>query len=293
MPLTPPPPPHTIEALIEIMRNLRDPINGCPWDREQSFASIAPYTIEEAYEVADAIERGNMADMKDELGDLLFQVIYHAQMAHELGAFDFADIVQSLCKKMIRRHPHVYGIAAEGRSTDQVDAWERQKAAERNAQGATSALDGVAMALPALTRAEKLQRRAARVGFDWPDANGPRAKIDEELAEADAEQAHGDAEQAHGGVEQAHIGAEPEHSDALHHEVGDVLFSVVNWARHLGIDSESALRAANARFFNRFSIVEHLATQKLSQLSIDELEVLWQRAKEIEKAAELVGEAAR
>lgn len=260
MPVEPPPPPHDVKAILQIMRDLRDPLNGCPWDREQSFASIAPYTIEEAYEVADAIERDDMAALKDELGDLLLQVVYHAQMADEIGAFAFSDVVQSLCDKMIRRHPHVYGWAAERHSAEQVDAWEweQQKATERNAQGASSALDGVAKALPALTRAEKLQRRAARVGFDWPDASGPRAKINEELAEADAE---------------------PAQSAALVHEVGDVLFSVVNWARHMEIDAESALHQANERFFRRFSIVEKMATQELSRMTLDELEALWQTAK--------------
>ncbi len=244
------PAPAFVE-LVEIMARLRDPVGGCAWDREQSFETIAPYTIEEAYEVADAIERGDMAGLQDELGDLQLQVVYHARIAEERGAFSIADVLRSICDKMIRRHPHIFGDA------EASPGWEQLKAAERGHHEDASALAGVALALPALKRAEKLQRRAARVGFDWPDASGPRAKIDEEIAELGA--AATDAER--------------------HHELGDLLFSVVNYARHLGIDPEAALRDSNARFEQRFRAVETLAEQPLSELDLDGLEALWQRAK--------------
>lgn len=249
-----------MDALIQILADLRDPVTGCPWDREQSFATIAPYTIEEAYEVADAIARNDMSDLKSELGDLLLQVVYHSRIAEESGAFAFPDVVQAISAKMIARHPHVYGEAAERDSEGQTRAWETAKAQERAKAGAQSALDGVAMALPALQRAEKIQRRAARVGFDWPDADGPRAKIDEELAECAAALDGGDA-------------------GALESEFGDVLFSVVNWARHCGVDSETALRNATARFEARFRTVELCADRPLSELTLDEMETLWQFAK--------------
>lgn len=250
--------PYSMDSLMQIMRDLRDPVHGCPWDREQCFATIAPYTIEEAYEVADAIARGAMNELKRELGDLLLQVAYHAQMAAEIGAFDLDDVMTAICTKMVRRHPHVYAGSEARDSQSQSIAWETQKAQEREASGATGALDGVALALPALIRAEKLQRRAAQAGFDWPDATGPRAKIDEELAECAA--AIGDG-------------------DALNHEIGDVLFSVVNWARHLGVDPEAALRRANARFAARFAEVERIAEQPLAKMPLEALEALWQRAK--------------
>ncbi len=233
------------------MRRLRDPETGCAWDREQTFASIAPYTIEEAYEVADAIERGDMDDLKDELGDLQLQVVYHARMAEELGAFGIADVIKSISDKMIRRHPHIFGEEA------QSPGWEALKAAERGQLDDPSALAGVALALPALKRAEKLQRRAARVGFDWPDSSGPRAKIHEELAEIEA----------------------AETQDERAAEVGDLLFSVVNFARHLDVDPEAALREAAARFEQRFRKVEILSEEPLAEMNIDELEALWQRAK--------------
>jgi ATP diphosphatase len=237
--------------LVEIMRRLRDPETGCAWDREQTFATIAPYTIEEAYEVADAIARNDLAELKDELGDLQLQVVYHARIAEELGAFSISDVLASICAKMIRRHPHIFGDAAES------PGWEALKAAERDEREDTSALAHVALALPALKRAEKLQSRAARVGFDWPDAAGPRAKIDEEIAEIEA--AESDQERAA--------------------ELGDLLFSVVNYARHLGIDPEAALREASARFERRFRKVETLSEVPLKGMSIDELETLWQQAK--------------
>lgn len=268
MAITPPTQPYDITSLRQIMRDLRDPVHGCAWDRDQDFASIAPYTIEEAYEVADAIERGDMAELCGELGDLLLQTAYHAQMATESGAFDFDDVVRNICDKMISRHPHVYGDATERSSAEQVGAWEQQKATERQANGATRALDGVALALPALVRAEKLQRRAARAGFDWPDASGPRAKIDEELAEADAEIAAG-------------IGD----GRSLESEIGDLLFSVVNWARHMNIDPEAALRGANYRFTARFALVESLAKAPLETMDSDALEALWSRAKALESSA--------
>jgi ATP diphosphatase len=246
-----------VERLVAIMARLRDPVSGCEWDTVQTFATIAPYTIEEAYEVADAIERADMADLKDELGDLLLQVVFHARMAEEAGDFALKDVVTSICDKMERRHPHIFGDAAEGGHY----LWEHIKAAERGAKGAQSALDGVAVGLPALLRAEKLQKRAARTGFDWPDASGPRAKIDEELVE----------------VETAANDAEREE------EVGDLLFAVVNWARKLNIDPEAALRAANAKFERRFKAME-VADNAFSNRNLDEQEALWQAVKATERA---------
>jgi ATP diphosphatase len=246
-----------LDRLLEVMARLRDAQRGCPWDREQNFSTIAPYTIEEAYEVADAIERADMADLKDELGDLLLQVVFHARMAEEAGDFALNDVITAICDKMERRHPHIFGDATEGGHY----LWEQIKAAERGAKGAQSALDGVAIGLPALLRAEKLQKRAARTGFDWPDASGPRAKIDEELAE----------------VETAASDAEREE------EVGDLLFAVVNWARKLGVDPEAALRTANAKFERRFKTME-AADEKFSERNLDEQEALWQHAKARERA---------
>jgi nucleoside triphosphate diphosphatase len=245
------PPASTLSDLVEIMRRLRDPVNGCSWDKEQTFETIAPYTIEEAYEVADAIERHDLNDLKDELGDLQLQVVYHARIAEEYGAFGIDDVMTSICAKMIRRHPHIFGDQAES------PGWEALKAAERGERPDQSALAGVARALPALKRAEKLQKRAARVGFDWPDVSGPRAKIDEELAELEA--ATNESERSA--------------------ELGDLLFSVVNLARHLNIDPEAALRDATSRFETRFREVETLAEAPLKAMNIEELEALWQRAK--------------
>jgi nucleoside triphosphate diphosphatase len=262
VPITAPLPPFYIGSLVQILADLRDPISGCPWDREQTFASIAPYTIEEAHEVADAIARDDMGDLKGELGDLLLQVVYHSRIAEERGAFSFVDVVEAVCAKMVARHPHVYGDA-EGRDGGaQTLAWETMKAAERSHAGQQGALAGVALGLPALLRAEKLQKRAARVGFDWPDTSGPRAKIDEEIAECEA---------ATG-------------SDALSGEIGDLLFSVVNWARHQGVDPEAALRESNRRFEARFETVEALADKPLNELDIDALESLWTEAKRIERS---------
>ena len=245
-------PPGGLARLVSIMRRLRDPESGCEWDRKQTFGTIAPYTIEEAYEVADAIQRGDMADLKDELGDLQLQVVYHARIAEELGHFAIDDVIDGISAKMIRRHPHIFGDAPES------PGWETLKAAERGEKhDDKSALAHVASALPALKRSEKLQKRAARVGFDWPDASGPRAKIYEELAEMDEAGSH----------------------EERANELGDLLFSVVNYARHLGIDPEAALRDAAARFEARFRKVEMLAERPLTDMDIDDLEALWQQAK--------------
>ena len=243
--------PTPLDRLVEIMARLRDTETGCAWDKVQTFETIAPYTIEEAYEVADAIQRGDMDDLKDELGDLQLQVVYHARIAEERGAFAIADVLEAIGAKMIRRHPHIFGDEADS------PGWEALKAAERRQRDDRSALAGVALALPALKRAEKLQKRAARIGFDWPDASGPRAKIAEELAEIEA-------------------AATPEE---LAHEIGDLIFSAVNYARHRGIDPEAALRDSNARFEARFRHVERIAERPLSDMNIDELEALWQQAK--------------
>lgn len=242
-----------VERLLIIMKRLRDPQSGCEWDVAQSFESIAPYTIEEAHEVADAIARGDMAELKDELGDLLLQVVFHAQIAQDQGHFAFDDVVAAISDKMERRHPHIFGDAASGGHY----LWEQIKAEERRAKAAEGTLDGVALGLPALMRAEKLQNRAARVGFDWPDAEGPRAKIDEELQEI--------AE------------ATP---DTLEEEFGDLLFAVVNWARHHGVDPEAALRAGNRKFERRFRAMEAEAGDDFAALDLAVKEALWQRVKE-------------
>lgn len=243
----------SLTNLVEIMARLRDPETGCEWDKVQTFETIAPYTIEEAYEVDDAIRRGDMAALKDELGDLQLQVVYHARMAEERGDFTLADVMASICDKMERRHPHIFGDAQAS------PGWEALKAAERGSEKDLSAVAGVALALPALKRAEKIQKRAARVGFDWPDIEGPKAKIDEEMGEI--ERADGDEERAA--------------------ELGDLLFAVVNYARHLGVNSETALREATARFETRFRKVEEIAERPLNAMNIDELEALWQRAKKL------------
>jgi ATP diphosphatase len=238
-----------LARLVAIMQRLRDPVRGCEWDREQSFATIAPYTIEEAYEVADAIARDDMDALADELGDLQLQVVFHAQMAAEAGHFDLDDVVGRICDKLERRHPHIFGDATHS------PGWEELKAAERKKSSDGSALAGVALALPALERAAKLQRRAARTGFDWQDKSGPRAKIDEELAELDAE---------------------TEHARMLE-ELGDLLFAVVNLARHLNIEPEAALREANRKFEQRFRAIEK--APGFADLSLDQKEALWVAAK--------------
>lgn len=229
------------------MARLRDPVSGCAWDVAQRWETIAPYTIEEAYEVADAIDRGDPNAVRDELGDLLLQVVFQSRIAEEAGLFAFDDVAQGIAAKMERRHPHIFGNAADKPN------WEALKAAERQDGGA---LSGVALGLPALLRAEKLQRRAARTGFDWPDAAGPRAKVDEELAEVDA--------------------AAP---DTLAEEIGDLLFSIVNWARHRGINAEAALRGANAKFERRFAAMEARAGDAFTALNLDAKEALWQAVK--------------
>ena len=247
------------------MARLRAPDGGCPWDLEQSFATIAPYTIEEAYEVADAIERNDLGALKEELGDLLFQVAFHARMAEEAGHFDFADVAQALADKMIERHPHVFSTAGDDRTAEQQTlAWETLKAEKRAAKGA-SLLDDVAMALPALMRAEKLTKRAARINFDWPTPDEVLLKLDEELAELAEARALGDQEK-------------------LTEEMGDLLFVMANLARKLRVDPEEALRRANAKFTRRFQHIERtLAEQGRSgPQPLDELEALWQDAKKIE-----------
>lgn len=241
-----------MERLLTIMKRLRDPQTGCEWDVAQSFETIAPYTIEEAHEVADAIARGDMADLKDELGDLLLQVVFHAQIAQDMGHFAFPDVVTAISDKMERRHPHIFGNVAEGGH----HLWEQIKAEERRARAAGGTLDGVALGLPALMRAEKLQNRAARVGFDWPDEVGPRAKIDEEIQEI--------------------VEATP---DTLEEEFGDLLFAVVNWARHRGVDAEAALRNANLKFERRFRGMEEIAGEGFSALDLEAKEALWQDVK--------------
>ena len=242
------PAPRALERLTAIMARLRDPQHGCEWDVQQTFATIAPYTIEEAYEVADAIERGDLDGLKDELGDLALQVVFHARMAEELGVFDLTDVLTGISDKMERRHPHVFGDGAS-------PGWEAVKATERAAKSDPSALAGVARAIPALLRAEKLQKRAARTGFDWPNASGARAKIVEELDEIATAAPEDRAE-----------------------EVGDLLFAVVNFARHLKIDPEAALRQANDKFERRFRAMEAMDGSFVS-LSLDDKEALWRQAK--------------
>lgn len=247
-----------IRRLVDIMARLRDPATGCEWDVAQDFASIAPYTIEEAYEVADAIARCDMADLKDELGDLLLQVVFHARIAEEAGHFALPDVVVAISEKMERRHPHIFGNAADGG----YHRWEEIKATERAARGSAGALAGVAVGLPALLRAEKLQKRAARTGFDWPDAAGARAKVEEEIAE----------------VESA------TDADAREDEIGDLLFSVVNWSRKLGVDPEAALRRANGKFERRFEAMEADAGAAFETLDLAAMEDLWRKAKQAERA---------
>jgi nucleoside triphosphate diphosphatase len=243
-----------IERLMAIMARLRDPNDGCEWDLAQTFDSIAPYTIEEAYEVADTIARGDMAELRDELGDLLFQVVFHARMAEEAGLFTFDDVAKAISDKMQARHPHIFANA--GGAMDE-QRWEELKAKERTAKGTTSALDGVALALPALMRAEKLQKRAARTGFDWPDPSGSEAKIAEEIEELKAAT-----------TDETRI-----------EEAGDLLFAAVNYARAHGVSAEEALRAANAKFERRFRAMEALAGSEFPKLSLEAQENLWQRVK--------------
>lgn len=258
------PDPAAIAELLDIMARLRDRERGCPWDLEQTFATIAPYTIEEAYEVADAIERGDLRDLKDELGDLLFQVVFHARMAEEAREFAFADVARAICDKMLRRHPHVFGDQKIQGSAEQTKRWEEIKREERDAAGPDAGvLGGVPIGLPALTRAVKLGKRAATVGFDWPDVDGVRAKVDEELGEVDAAVASGD---------RGEVAA----------EIGDLLFSVANWCRHLQLDPETCLRSANERFARRFRAVEREVVRNgrtWAEHDASELDALWRRVK--------------
>lgn len=254
-----------IQELIKVMAQLRDPDGGCPWDREQDFSSIAPYTIEEAYEVADAIARNDMGDLRDELGDLLFQVVFHARMAEEAGAFAFSDVVRAIVEKMLRRHPHVFADEEVADAEAQTQAWEKLKAEERKAKGQAhhSLLDGITLGLPALSRAQKLQKRAARAGFDWPAIDGVLEKINEELDEVRAEVEKGD-------------------NEALSAEIGDLLFACVNLARYAGVDPENALRGTNEKFERRFRYIEEALqdeNREFEQCSLEEMDALWNEAK--------------
>lgn len=266
-----------IDRLLAVMARLRAPVGGCPWDLEQTYRTIAPHTIEEAYEVADAIETGDMGALKEELGDLLFQVVYYTQMAQEDGLFDFDAVAQAITDKMIRRHPHVFGSDAVNSAAMQTSRWEEHKAAERAKKaeqgGATvppSALDGVSPGLPALTRALKLQKRAARVGFDWTDARNILDKIEEEIAELRAEMTDAPA------------------PERVADEMGDLLFAVTNLARRLEVDPETALRGTNAKFERRFRHIEgRLAEQGKTPAdsTLEEMETLWQEAKRDERTS--------
>ena len=256
-----------LAELLQIMACLRNPDGGCPWDLEQDFSSIAPYTLEEAYEVAEAIQRNDATDLCDELGDLLFQVVFHAQMAKERGWFDFADVLAAINGKLVRRHPHVFGGEKIADAEAQTEAWEQHKIRERAEKGAAtdSALDGVPLALPALVRAQKIQRRAARVGFDWDDIQGVVAKLEEELVE----------------LKQAL--AAQESAERVQEELGDLMFSCVNLARFLDADAEALLRNASHKFESRFRLVENLVQQEKRELrdcTLDELEEYWQVAKQ-------------
>ena len=256
-----------LRRLLDIMAALRDPATGCPWDKVQDFATIAPYTIEEAYEVADAIAQRDFTALPDELGDLLFQVVYHARMAEEQGLFGFADIAKSISDKMIRRHPHVFGDAAARDAATQTSAWEAQKSTERAARQQTGALAGVPVGLPALTRALKLTNRAARVGFDWPDVGQVLDKLDEEIQELRAELS----------------GADPVR---LTDEVGDLLFVLANLARKLKLDPEQCLRHANEKFSRRFNAMEadaEAGAHSLRELTLQQMEAGWQRVKAAER----------
>ncbi|HYG25839.1 MAG TPA: nucleoside triphosphate pyrophosphohydrolase [Caulobacteraceae bacterium] len=261
-------PDHPIFRLLEVMAKLRDPQGGCPWDVEQTYATIAPYTIEEAYEVADAIERGDMGELKEELGDLLLQVVFHAQMAREEGAFDFGQVAEAITGKLIRRHPHVFGEASHRTSDEQTVAWEAIKKEERASKAKHGVLDDVPVGLPALTRAVKLTKRAGRVGFDWPSTREVMDKLAEETRELQAEIDAGDTAKAR-------------------EELGDVLFVLANLARKLDVDPEDALRATNAKFARRFAFIEaELAKDGRTpdQSDLAEMDALWDRAKEVERS---------
>lgn len=255
-----------IEELLALMEALRTPGTGCPWDLEQDFRTIAPYTIEEAYEVADAIERGDLAELKSELGDLLFQTVFHARMAEEEGAFNFEDVARAITEKMRARHPHVFGEADARDAEEQTRQWEAQKAEERAAKGKSGLLDDVPVALPGLTRAVKLQKRAARIGFDWKNPRDVLDKIAEETGELVDVIDGGDA-------------------DRIEDEFGDLLFVIANLSRHLSVDPEAALRRANKKFSRRFRHIEQRlsAEGRLGAASLDEMEELWIEAKEMER----------
>ena len=260
-------PQDPLQRLLAIMRSLRDPRTGCPWDREQDWSSLAPYTLEEASEVVDALERGDLADLRDELGDLLFQIVFLARLAEEQQRFDFHDVARAIGDKLVHRHPHVFGNVQAADATAVHGQWEAIKAAERRDRGLEGALAGVPLSLPALVRASKLGKRAARLGFDWPDATGARRKVDEELRELDEELARGPG-----------AGNEA----AIDEELGDVLFSVVSWARLLGRDPERVLRAANRKFEARFERMERIAAERglrLESLSAEAWVGLWEEAK--------------
>lgn len=259
---------HPIEDLLAIMAALRDPETGCPWDKKQTFETIAPYTLEEAYEVSDAIMRGDMQELRGELGDLLFQVVFYAQMAKEQETFDFSGIVDAICSKMIRRHPHVFANADYASDEELHTAWEAEKAKERGASKSAGTLDGVALALPALTRAAKLQKRAARVGFDWPDIQGVLAKCHEEFAELETEVLE-------------------KNTQAMQEEFGDLLFSMVNLSRHLDIDAEQSLRQANEKFERRFQKMEKTFSntgRSLNEASMEEMDTAWEQIKRLTDA---------
>jgi MazG family protein len=264
-------PHHPIFRLIDIMARLRAPDGGCPWDLEQTFDTIAPYTVEEAYEVADAIARADLADLKEELGDLLLQVVFHARMAEEAGAFDFADVARAIGDKMVRRHPHVFGEVRHRTAEEQTEAWEAIKAEERAAKsGEPSLLDDIPAALPALTRAVKLSKRAARVGFVWPSVREILDKLREEVAELEAEVEAGDADKARG-------------------ELGDVLFVCANLARELDVDPEAALRGTNEKFVRRFKYIETALAARGSSpgaSTLEEMDALWDAAKRAEQMEE-------
>jgi MazG family protein len=258
-----------MNRLLAIMAKLRDPDGGCPWDVEQTFATIAPYTIEEAYEVADAIERSDMAELKNELGDLLLQVVFHSRMAQEAGLFDFAQVAAAIGDKMVSRHPHVFGDHSYASLADQVEGWEAIKAAERKAKAKGGVLDDVSAGLPALTRAVKLTKRAARVGFDWPSTSEVLDKLAEEVAELEVEIASGDKAKAR-------------------EELGDILFVVANLARKLDVEPEDALRATNAKFIRRFEAIEAVLAKQgrtPDQSDLAEMDALWNAAKAAEKVA--------
>lgn len=257
-----------INALLEVMRRLRDPDTGCPWDKEQTFATIAPYTVEESYEVADAIARDDMGDLKEELGDLLFQVVFHSRIAEEAGLFNFDDVARGIADKLIRRHPHVFGDVSHRTADEQTVAWEAVKAEERKAKDKGGILDDVPIGLPALTRAAKLTKRAARVGFDWPSVDEVLDKLDEETQELKAEINAGDHGKARA-------------------ELGDLLFVMANLARKLEVEPEDALRLTNAKFVRRFEAIEaalNAQGRTPEQSSLMEMDALWNAAKHSEKA---------